>query len=110
MDPKLFGNRIRQARERRGISQDELARLISKDQRAISEYENGKRRLAAVDLPVLANVLDVSLLHFFEDDPNVYDLDRFLLEEFHRLPTLKAKQILIGIARVLVSASNPDSE
>jgi transcriptional regulator with XRE-family HTH domain len=104
---KLFGARIRQAREMRGISQDELAALIHKDQRAISEYETGKRRLAAVDLPLLASVLDVSLLYFFEDDANVHDLDRSILHEFHALSP-KARKLLISIARVF--ASEMDNE
>ncbi|MFC1959361.1 helix-turn-helix domain-containing protein [Chloroflexota bacterium] len=99
MNLEQFGVRIRQAREKRGISQDELAALIKKDQRAISEYETGKRRLAAVDLPLLAKVLDVSLLYFFEDDANVHDLDHAILEEFHVLSP-KSKKLLISIARV----------
>lgn len=99
---ELFGARIRQAREMRGLSQDELAVRIHKDQRAISEYETGKRRLAAVDLPLLANVLGVSLLYFFEDDANVHDLDRSILKEFHELSP-KAKKLLISIARVFAN-------
>ena len=106
MDPKLFGARIKQAREERGISQEELARLLSRDQRAISEYENGKRRLAAIDLPALAKVLDVSLLYFFEDAANIHDLDQTLLQEFHRLSTPEMRKVLIEIARVLVSSSD----
>ena len=67
MDAEEFGWRIRQAREARGISQDELAVRIGKDQRAISEYELGKRRLAALDLPLLARELGVTVGYFFED-------------------------------------------
>ena len=108
VDLDLFGARVRQARERRGLSQDELAELIHKDQRAISEYENGKRRLAAVDLPLLARVLDVSLLYFFEDDVNVHDLDRTLLEQFHEL-TPQAKRLLIKIAKVVLDETTDNA-
>lgn len=104
MDTKLLGARIRQARESQGISQEELAHLMSRDQRAISEYENGKRRLAAVDLPRLASVLNVSLLYFFEDVPNIHDLEYTLLEEFRQLETPAAQKILVEMARVLVKA------
>ena len=74
---ELFGARIRQAREMRGISQDELAALIHKDQRAISEYETGKRRLAAVEgaaLNVLVNTAsfdDADLTERYKNDINV---------------------------------------
>lgn len=104
MDPALLGARIRMAREQRGISQDELARLLSRDQRSISEYENGKRRLAALDIPRLAEILDVSVLFFFEDAANPHDLDQTLLEVFHALPSDAAKTTLIEIARVLVAS------
>ena len=46
MDATWLGFRIRQARERRGLSQEDLAAAVSKDQRAISEYEAGNRKLA----------------------------------------------------------------
>ena len=65
MDPKILGERIREARERAGISQEDLAVAVGKDQRAISEYENGKRKLSVTDLPMFARTLRVPLLYFY---------------------------------------------
>lgn len=87
MDSKELGQRIRAARERLGLSQEELAVLVSKDQTAISEYENGKRKFYASDLPLFARALKVSLFYLFGDSElSQFDFDEALLTEFHKLP------------------------
>ena len=103
MDQKWLGLRIRQARERRGVSQEDLAAAVSKDQRAISEYENGKRKLAVTDLPTMAMVLEVPLLYFFEPEASPNNMDEALLNYFRQLPTPEAKQAAIDILRILAS-------
>lgn len=99
LDPKLLGERIRQAREKRGLSQEEFAALISRDQRAVSEYEHGKRRISVTDLPTIAQALEVPLLFFYEGDLTTTDLDYALLKEFQRLPSTKAKRFAIDVLR-----------
>jgi transcriptional regulator with XRE-family HTH domain len=101
LDARKLGSRIRQARERKGLSQEEFARLISRNQRAISEYENGKRKIAVTELPIFAQALDVSLLYFIEDEVSPDELDKLLLQEFHRLPTLVVKHTAIKLLQVL---------
>lgn len=100
LEPELLGERIRLARERLGISQNELANRVSKDQKAISEYENGKRKLAVTDLVDMARVLEVPILFFFEGSLTSEDLDRAILEEFRRIPTHEGKQAFVELARV----------
>jgi transcriptional regulator with XRE-family HTH domain len=107
LDSKLLGSRIRQARERLGLSQEDFAALASRDQGAISEYENGKRRISATDLPTFAEILNVPLLYFFEGEIDLDDLDHALVKEFHRLPTSEAKQVVIEITRLLSDTMNP---
>ena len=106
MDAKLLGVRIRTARERLGLSQEELAAAVSRDQGAISEYESGIRRLSVVDLPIFSQALAVPLLYFYEGDLQESDVDRQLLSEFNRLPTLEAKYTIIDIVRLLSSRSS----
>jgi len=101
LNSKQLGFRIRQAREQRGLSQEEFAAAVSKDQGAISDYENGKRKLAAIDLPTFATVLEVSLPYFFEQDASTYTLDEVLLNYFHQLPDSEARQGVIDIIRTL---------
>lgn len=105
MDLEAFGQRLRQARERVGISQEELARLMGKDQTAISEYERGKRKVTITDLPTLANILKVSIGYFFEGELTADDYDRALLREFHHLPD-DTKLDAIEVVRLLRKISN----
>jgi transcriptional regulator with XRE-family HTH domain len=102
LDPVILGTRIRQARERLGMSQEELAEAVSKDQRAVSEYENGKRKLAATELPEFARVLNVPLMYFYEGAQNTEDFDQEFLAEFRRLPTSEAKHAAIAIVHILL--------
>ena len=105
MDGILLGQRIRQARERLGLSQEEFAIAVSKDQRAISDYENGKRKLSATDLPTFARMLGVPLLYFYEGEMEFSgDLDRIILDEFQQLPTAEAKQYAIEFVRLFSQA------
>ncbi|NLF76499.1 MAG: helix-turn-helix transcriptional regulator [Chloroflexi bacterium] len=110
VNQKLFGARIRQAREAQGLSQDELASLVSKDQRSISEYENGRRRVSAIDVPVFAKALRVSILFFYEGEISSDDLDRAALNHLRRLPTPEAKRIAIEMLELLSHAVNLHSE
>jgi transcriptional regulator with XRE-family HTH domain len=102
LNPQKLGQRVRQARERQGLSQEELAAEMGLGQRAISELENGKRRLSVTEVPDLARVLDVPFLYFFGDDLTPDDLDMALLAQFHQLPSVDVQKTLIEIARLLV--------
>lgn len=101
---RVLGQRIRQARERRDLSQEEFAALIARDQRAVSEYENGKRKIAVTDLPLFARVLGMPLAYFYEDALDADHLDAALLLEFHRLPNAQMKQSAIDLLRVFSDA------
>jgi len=93
-----MGRRIRAAREAKGWSQEQLALAISRDQSAVSAYEAGSRKIAAVDLPRLAETLDVSILYFYSDALTRHDRDEQLLEQFHTLPTEQAQQAAITLS------------
>jgi transcriptional regulator with XRE-family HTH domain len=58
---KQVGARIRDARQRAGLSQSELALKVGKLQDAISRYEQGRRALKLNELLQIAKVLDVSI-------------------------------------------------
>src|SRR5258707_5650752 len=104
VDSKLLGAHIRQARERLGLSQEELAALVAKDQGSISEYESGKRKLSAIDLPIFARALNVSLLYFYEGEISGNDLDQAILDHFRQIPSIELKQAAIEIVRVFSDA------
>jgi transcriptional regulator with XRE-family HTH domain len=96
-----LGLRLREARERLRMSQEDLAAAVAKDQKAISEYENGRRKLAVTDLPTIATVLQVPISYFFDEDPSFPDLDTALLDYFHQLPSVEDKQALVDVMRIL---------
>lgn len=96
-----LGKLIRRARERIGMSQEGLAEAVERDQKAISEYESGKRKLPATDIPTFALVLGVSVSYFFEGEFQVDELDQMLLREFHTLPTMEDKQTALQAVRLI---------
>lgn len=58
--PPKFEDRLRQARELRGISQGELARRAGLQPAAISHFETGTRRPSFDNLRTLAEALSVT--------------------------------------------------
>ncbi len=68
MNLKLIGSRIREARERLGLSQEDLANLIGKSQNAVSDYEHGRRAIRISELPELARALKLPIAYFFGDE------------------------------------------
>ena len=104
LDMKQLGQRIRQARERAGLSQEDFAALIARDQRAVSQYENGVRKLSVTDLARFAQALDMPLAYFYEELPPADELDQRLLHEFHQLPSPELKALAIEMLRLFTRA------
>ena len=100
-----LGQRIRAARAKAYLSQDELSRLVHKDQRAISEIEAGDRKVWASDLPAFARALNVSLAYFFEDELEADDLENELLTAFRQIQNREGKITAIRLLEVL--SENP---
>ena len=100
MEPKQIGDRIRQAREDRGLSQEELGVLISRDQRSVSLYESGNRRIYAHDLPTIAAALQVPIMYFYADITSEHDVDEVVSALLNDMPPDK-HQITIEIMKLL---------
>src|SRR5215831_14333364 len=56
MERKELGERLREAREYVGLSQDEVARYLSIPRTALSHIETGQRRVDALELKKLAEL------------------------------------------------------
>lgn len=66
MDIKiLVGKRVKELRNKLGISQEELAARAELDRTYITSVECGKRNISIVNVERLANALKVSLHEFF---------------------------------------------
>jgi transcriptional regulator with XRE-family HTH domain len=67
------GHRIKLARRRRGLSQEELAERVDRSTEAISSIERGRTLPNFVTLERLARALDVPTRDFFDIGPEVGD-------------------------------------
>ena len=66
MDIKiLVGKRVKELRNKLGISQEELADLAGLDRTYITSVECGKRNISIVNIEKLATALKVSIKEFF---------------------------------------------
>lgn len=66
MDIKqAVGKRVKELRNKLGISQEELADNAQLDRTYITSVECGKRNISIVNIEKLANALNVSLADFF---------------------------------------------
>jgi transcriptional regulator with XRE-family HTH domain len=61
----LIGSRIRQLRNAKGISQEELGHLADLDRTYITSVENGKRNISIVNIEKICKALDIPLNKFF---------------------------------------------
>ena len=57
---KKIGNRIKEIREREGLSQEDLAKKMEISRVAVSQIENGKRRICTEELISLSSIFNVS--------------------------------------------------
>lgn len=66
MDVKiLVGQRVKELRNKLGISQEELADLAGLDRTYITSVERGKRNISIMNIEKLSIALKVSLKEFF---------------------------------------------
>jgi transcriptional regulator with XRE-family HTH domain len=99
---RAVGQRIRDARNDRNLSQRQLAERIERRQAAVSDMENGRMQPDATTLLLLAEVLEKPVTYFFPPPwgPRVsrgdltYD-EQALLLEFRRLKSDEHRQIAI---------------
>ena len=66
MDIKIsVGKRVKELRNKLGISQEELADLAGLDRTYITSVECGRRNISIVNIEKLATALNVSIKQFF---------------------------------------------
>jgi len=62
-----IGNRIKELREIKNMSQKDLAYSADLDRSYIASVENGQRNISIVNIEKIANALGVSLNNFFSN-------------------------------------------
>jgi transcriptional regulator with XRE-family HTH domain len=70
---KEISQRIKKLREHKGISQQELAKLLRVSRPTVSQIESGERKISAVELVKLAEIFNISVegLLDFRKEPKV---------------------------------------
>jgi len=95
---KEIGSKIQQAREAKGYSQKQLARLVGCSQSALSNYEKGKRRLYLSQLEAIAQALNLPIDYFMEpkvapeNEPPVAGDDKELLRVLNEIYALTPEE------------------
>jgi transcriptional regulator with XRE-family HTH domain len=82
---RQIGARLRNARTRRGLSQDKLGHALGVTFQQVQKYENGSNGLVAAKLSQLADILGVTVNYFYDaPDGAAPELPR-LSQKFMRL-------------------------
>lgn len=80
MDYEKFGMRVRNARNKKGYTQAELAELTEYSVQHISHVETGSTKLSVELLVRLSNVLNVSIDSLLRDSLEYRDYPEFVIE------------------------------
>jgi putative transcriptional regulator len=62
------GLRIKEIREKKGITQSELAKLCDKDRQNLNRIEKGHVNISVTYLKIITKNLNISLLDFFNSN------------------------------------------
>lgn len=63
-----FGNKVKQLREEKGLSIEQLANISNVDRNYISDIEKGKRNVSIEIIEKIITALDTDLASFFNDN------------------------------------------
>ena len=110
-DQNLYnvGQRIREIRIRKGISQTELALTMGTTKTAVSYWENGERALRLDNFFKLARALDVPAAMFFKEDDEDFMEEDSLFREVSGLPEEEKTLILQAVRMMVMGAKTQKS-
>lgn len=93
-----FGARVRAARLRLGLTQEELGKKIGADKSRISDYENGRRKCSLLTVYQLGKALDVSFDYLIEGK-DLHSTERVFSENREESLSAVIEAIGCGITR-----------
>lgn len=103
--PVILGDRIRNIRRERGLSQEELAHLSSLHSTYIGQIERGEKNITIESLEKVTNALNISLDELFRYiEPSYKDSDKFILNQIiNKLQskTLEQQKLLLKLIELL---------
>lgn len=93
-----IGERLREFRKRRGLTQEQLAVMVDVTFQQIQKYENGFTRLNTDKLQAVAQALSVPISAFFDDDNGeerlLSEQERKLIMGFRSLNSSEVREFL----------------
>ena len=98
-----IGFRLKQLRQRAGISQEKLAELVGVSTYQLQKYESGQNMMNTEKLQLLAGSLSVPVQEFFVDTVDVLPLavsERLLLDAYRAIPDREIQNSLLKIATI----------
>ena len=101
MRRKQIGERIREARKRKGLSQEQLGEKLGLSFQAVSTWETGKFIPDAEHLPALAKALDLSLDGLFAEKEHRWELEPVNFDPDHMFTFVKTKARDLGLKQTL---------
>lgn len=103
MDLNVAGRRIKEARERKNLTQEELVELVDLSSTHVSVIERGLKATKTDTFVSIANALDVSADSLLVDvlDRSALSVTSELIEEISKL-SLKEQRKIIKVVRALI--------
>lgn len=110
-------NRLKLLREERQLSQNDIATIINKSQKAISNYESGKRDMSSDIQRILANFFGVSIDYLMGNsdvrESNILKLEDTMLKigldmKEYNPPTAEQKKQIEEFAKYVLKDNKKD--
>jgi len=96
---ELLGQRIRQVREKTGLSQEDVGRQLSMSPSGYGNYERGERSISLETLAKLAGIFGKPVEYLLALDSPLEEDEQELLHLYQGLPNAM-KQLLLSTARL----------
>ena len=101
MRRKQIGERIREARKRKGLSQEQLGEKLGLSFQAVSTWETGKFIPDSEHLLILAKELDLSLDGLFAEKEHRWELGPVNFDPDHMFTFVKGRAQMLGLRQTL---------
>lgn len=112
---KKLGEKIKELRKSRGVSQMEMAENLGISYQQIQKYEKGKSSLSAYRLYQIASFLNIPVSFFFEEEedliseekerykvsPLLNKEEKNLLKKFRKIKNRKVHQTIIKLLEAI---------
>ena len=98
---QLVGKRIKEARNRKGLSQQKLGEMLGVSFQAVSTWEQGKFIPDSDHLPALAKALDVSLDSLFMEEEFSWELGPVNYDFSHMYTFVKGRAQVLELPQTL---------